>query len=81
MWRGYQAGPDGLEILVIGAPNLGGLRATTSMASATGGLTSARPGTMTRTKARERGLGCSPGALGISRFVASLPALATKKFS
>jgi mannose-6-phosphate isomerase-like protein (cupin superfamily) len=22
-WRGYQAGPEGLEILVIGAPNLG----------------------------------------------------------
>jgi mannose-6-phosphate isomerase-like protein (cupin superfamily) len=23
MWRGYEAGPTGLEILVIGAPNLG----------------------------------------------------------
>jgi mannose-6-phosphate isomerase-like protein (cupin superfamily) len=23
-WRGYEAGPDGLEILAIGAPNLGG---------------------------------------------------------
>ena len=22
-WRGYEAGPDGLEILVIGAPDLG----------------------------------------------------------
>ena len=22
-WRGYEAGPDGLEFLVIGAPNLG----------------------------------------------------------
>jgi mannose-6-phosphate isomerase-like protein (cupin superfamily) len=22
-WRGYEAGPDGLEMLVIGAPNLG----------------------------------------------------------
>ena len=22
-WRGYEAGPDGLEILVLGAPNLG----------------------------------------------------------
>ena len=22
-WRGYESGPDGLEILVIGAPNLG----------------------------------------------------------
>ena len=24
VWRGYEAGPDGLELLVIGAPNLGG---------------------------------------------------------
>ena len=23
-WRGYEAGPDGLEILVFGAPKLGG---------------------------------------------------------
>ena len=23
MWRGYEAGPDGLDILVVGAPNLG----------------------------------------------------------
>ena len=23
-WRGYEAGPDGLELLVFGAPNLGG---------------------------------------------------------
>jgi len=23
VWRGYEAGPDGLEILVVGAPNLG----------------------------------------------------------
>ncbi len=23
VWRGYEAGPNGLEILVIGAPNLG----------------------------------------------------------
>ena len=23
MWRGYEAGPEGLEIFVIGAPNLG----------------------------------------------------------
>ncbi len=22
-WRGYEAGPDGLEILISGAPNLG----------------------------------------------------------
>ena len=23
MWRGYEAGPDGLELLIIGAPSLG----------------------------------------------------------
>jgi mannose-6-phosphate isomerase-like protein (cupin superfamily) len=23
MWRGFEAGPDGLELLVVGAPNLG----------------------------------------------------------
>jgi mannose-6-phosphate isomerase-like protein (cupin superfamily) len=23
MWRGYEAGPEGLELLVFGAPNLG----------------------------------------------------------
>lgn len=23
VWRGYEAGPDGLQLLVIGAPNLG----------------------------------------------------------
>jgi hypothetical protein len=23
MWRGYEAGPDGLELLAIGAPNFG----------------------------------------------------------
>jgi mannose-6-phosphate isomerase-like protein (cupin superfamily) len=23
MWRGYEAGPEGLELLVVGAPNLG----------------------------------------------------------
>ena len=23
MWRGYEGGPEGLEILVVGAPNLG----------------------------------------------------------
>jgi hypothetical protein len=23
MWRGYEGGPEGLEILVFGAPNLG----------------------------------------------------------
>jgi hypothetical protein len=23
LWRGYEAGPEGLELLVIGAPNLG----------------------------------------------------------
>ena len=25
-WRGYEAGPDGLEIIVVGAPNLGEAR-------------------------------------------------------
>jgi hypothetical protein len=25
-WRGYEAGPDGLELLVIGAPSLGDAR-------------------------------------------------------
>ena len=37
-WRGYEAGPEGLEILVIGAPNLGEVLAKTSMANAIGGL-------------------------------------------
>jgi mannose-6-phosphate isomerase-like protein (cupin superfamily) len=23
VWRGYEAGPDGLELIVVGAPNLG----------------------------------------------------------
>ena len=27
-WRGYEAGPDGMEILVIGAPSLGDARRT-----------------------------------------------------
>ena len=39
-WRGYEAGPEGLEILVMGAPNLGEDPRKMSMASATGGLTS-----------------------------------------
>jgi mannose-6-phosphate isomerase-like protein (cupin superfamily) len=39
-WRGYEAGPEGLEILVIGAPNLGEDPREDSMASAIGGLTS-----------------------------------------
>lgn len=26
VWRGYEAGPDGLELLVVGAPSLGGGR-------------------------------------------------------
>jgi hypothetical protein len=25
-WRGYEAGPEGLELLVIGAPSLGDAR-------------------------------------------------------
>ena len=41
-WRGYEAGPEGLEIIVFGAPNLGELGAKTSRVSAAGGLTSAR---------------------------------------
>ena len=37
-WRGYEAGPDGLEILVIGAPNLGDApREDVDRAGATGG--------------------------------------------
>jgi mannose-6-phosphate isomerase-like protein (cupin superfamily) len=42
-WRGYEAGPEGLEILVIGAPTSARIRAATSKASATGGATSRRP--------------------------------------
>src|SRR6266581_1204905 len=41
-WRGYEGGPEGLEILVFGAPTSARIRATTWRASATGGLTSAR---------------------------------------
>ncbi len=33
-WCGYEAGPEGLETLVIGAANLSGLRAKTSTGSA-----------------------------------------------
>ena len=40
--------PEGLEILVIGAPNLGEARAKTSMASATGGLTRRAAGSLDR---------------------------------
>jgi hypothetical protein len=40
-WRGHEAGPGGLEIIVIGGPTSARLRAKTSRASATGGLTSA----------------------------------------
>ncbi len=38
--RGYEAGPKGLEILVIGAPGLGRIGVKTSTAGATGGQTS-----------------------------------------
>ena len=38
-WRGYEAGPEGLELLVIGAPNLGEAPREDVEASATGGLT------------------------------------------
>ncbi len=41
-WRGYEAGPEGLEILVIGAPNLGDAPREDVEGSATGGLTSPR---------------------------------------
>ena len=37
-WRGYEAGPEGLEILVVGAPNLGEAPRAETM-PATGGLT------------------------------------------
>ncbi len=40
MWRGYEAGPKGLELLVIGAPNLGDDPREDVEGSATGGLTS-----------------------------------------
>ena len=39
-WRGYEAGPEGLEILVIGAPNLGEDPRDDVEADATGGPTS-----------------------------------------
>ena len=39
-WRGYEAGPEGLEILVIGAPSLGEARREDVDGRATGGLTS-----------------------------------------
>ena len=39
-WRGYEAGPEGLEILVSARPTSARIGAKTSMASATGGLTS-----------------------------------------
>lgn len=39
-WRGYEAGPEGLELLVIGAPISARVRATMLMASAAGGLRS-----------------------------------------
>ena len=43
-WRGYEAGPDGLEILVIGAPGTPcRTRARMSRAGATGGVTSSAP--------------------------------------
>ena len=40
-WRGYEAGPEGLEMLVIGAPNLGeDPREDVEGRRLTGGLTS-----------------------------------------
>ena len=41
-WRGYEAGPEGLEITVVGAPNLGEAPLEDVEVSATGGLASAR---------------------------------------
>ena len=38
-WRGYEGGPEGLEILVFGAPNLGEIRAETWRAGAPAGAT------------------------------------------
>ena len=38
-WRGYEAGPEGLEILVIGAPNLGEDPREDVEGNATGGPT------------------------------------------
>ena len=39
-WRGYEAGPDGLELLVLGAPNLGDDPRGDVEGNATGGRTS-----------------------------------------
>jgi mannose-6-phosphate isomerase-like protein (cupin superfamily) len=44
-WRGYEAGTEGLEILVTAHPTWARIRAKTSMAGATGGLTSRVVGT------------------------------------
>ena len=41
-WRGYEAGPEGLEILVFGAPNLGDNPRETWRVSETGGPTERR---------------------------------------
>jgi mannose-6-phosphate isomerase-like protein (cupin superfamily) len=42
-WRGYEAGPEGLELLVVGAPSLGDDRpCRRRRPGATGGPTSAR---------------------------------------
>src|SRR4051812_18433537 len=42
-WRGYEAGPEGLEILVVGAGTISArILAKTSTAGATGGLNSRR---------------------------------------
>ena len=39
-WRGYEAGPEGLELLVIGAPNLGDAPREDVEGRATGGIKS-----------------------------------------
>ena len=60
-WRGYEAGPEGLEILVIGAPNLGEAPRDDVEGPATGGADEGRQ--------QLRGAGRTRGA----RHVAEAP--------
>ena len=65
-WRGYEAGPEGLEIIVIGAPATSArLRAKTSRAGATGGLTSAGRGLASTAQPRRRDLESEDGGDGL----------------
>ena len=59
MWRGYEAGPEGLEILVSARPISARIRAKTSMVSATGGLTSRWRGS------QDPGWRISPGGMAV----------------